>query len=282
MKKIILFSIVLFAFTTKTNAQVTLEHTYDSAGALIAFPIYQQLYIVKLEVDGEKYVFVDRADKLLRFYNMNHSPWKTISFASTIDLNTGSNTQNIMYISQHLFNTDDQIEFLYGDLDQNNVYNFVTQIVNEDGSIMFTENNAGPWVKINFPAAQLPIYNTSVGTKMILSLSNGNANVYSLAGTLSAGIIAMPDNSQNNLMASMAYPNPTSSSTRIDYTLPNGVNKGEMVFYDTQGKEIKRFNVDRTFNNLTISTEDLQSGIYYYNLQTSFGNSEAKKLVTIK
>ncbi|MCE9538103.1 MAG: T9SS type A sorting domain-containing protein, partial [Bacteroidetes bacterium] len=78
------------------------------------------------------------------------------------------------------------------------------------------------------------------------------------------------------------YPNPTNSSTKIDYTLPNGINKGEIVFYDTQGKEVKRFNVDNTFNSLEISTEDLRSGIYYYNLQTAQGNSGAKKLVTVK
>jgi hypothetical protein len=280
MKKLIF--IALWTFTISAKAQITFEHTYDSAGSLIANPICQQLYIVKLEVDGEKYVFVDRADKLIRFFNMNHTPWKTISYSGAIDFNPNNNTQNIMYISQHLFNMDDKIEFLYGDFDGNNVFTSVTQIINEDGTILFTENNAGPWVKLNFPEPQLPIYNTSFGTKMILSLSNGNANVYSLGGTLANGIIAMPNNAQNNLMASMAYPNPTRTSARIDYTLPQGVNKGEMVFYDTQGKEIKRFNVDRTFNNLTISTEDLQSGIYYYNLQTSLGNSDAKKLVTIK
>ncbi|MFY9309945.1 MAG: T9SS type A sorting domain-containing protein [Bacteroidia bacterium] len=282
MKKIIFFSIALFAFTIKVNAQITLEHTYNSAGSLVAFPNYQQLYIVNLEVDGEKYVFVDRANKEVKFYNLNHTLWKTISYAGTIDLNSGSNTRDILYISQHLFDTDNEIEFLYDDIDQNDAFVSVTQIVNEDGSILFTENNAGPWVKINFPQPQLSIYNTVSGTKMILSLSNGDANVYSLAGTLSAGIVANPSSELNQLKTSVAYPNPTNSSTKIDYTLPNNITKGEIVFYDTHGKEIKRFNVDNTFNSLLISTEDLQSGIYYYNLQTTQGNSGAKKLVTVK
>ena len=115
-----------------------------------------------------------------------------------------------------------------------------------------------------------------------MSGEDGKAYVYGLAGTLTEGIVANPNNTQNGLMASTAYPNPARSSTKIDYTLPNGVNKGEIVFYDTQGKEVKRFNVDNTFNSLQISTEDLQSGLYYYNLQTTQGISEAKKLVTIK
>jgi hypothetical protein len=277
MKKITFILFCILAVNAK--GQITLEHTYTSAGSLIAFPNYQQLYITKLEVDGEKYVFVDRANKEVKFYNFNHTLWKTISYAGTIDLNSGSNTRDILYISQHLFDTDDEIEFLYDDIDG---LIAVTQIVNEDGSILFTENDAGPWVKINFPQPQLPIYNTSSGTKMILSLGNGDANVYSLAGTLSSGIVANPNSEFNQLRTSFAYPNPTNSSTKIDYTLPNGITKGEIVFYDTQGKEVKRFNVDNTFNSLLVSTEDLQSGTYYYSLQTRQGVSGAKKLVTVK
>lgn len=283
MKKIIF--IALFAFTINVKAQITLEHTYDSAGYFFASTIYQQLYIVKLEVDGDKIVFVDRDKKLVRFYNLNHSPWKTISFSGATDLNTNANVQSIMYISQHLFDADDEIEFLY--VDQNQPTAAITQVVNEDGSILFTANNQAPLVYTTAPQAQLPIYNTSAGTKMILSggafnIGDGNAYFYGLAGTLANGIKGYTNNELNNLRTSMAYPNPTSSSTKIDYMLPKGINTGEIVFYDTQGKEVKRFNVDNTFNTLEISTEDLQSGIYYYNLQTTQGISEAKKLVTIK
>lgn len=279
MKKLIF--VALWTFTINVKAQVTLEHTYDSAGVFFSNTTTQQLYIVKLEVDGEKIVFVDRADKLVKFYNSNHTPWKSISFAAATDLRPNVNGQAIMYISQHLFNTDNAIEFLYVDY-TGFLDTLVTQIINEDGSILFTANQQSPSVVSTAPDTQLPIYNTSTGTKLILSGLDGKAYFYGLAGTLANGIKGYTNNPQNNLMASMAYPNPTRTSARIDYTLPNGVNKGEMVFYDTQGKEIKRFNVDRTFNNLTISTEDLQSGIYYYNLQTSLGNSDAKKLVTIK
>jgi hypothetical protein len=281
MKKTILFSIVLFAFVIKVNAQITLEHTYDSAGAYFSNTTVQQLYIVKLEVDGEKIVFVDRADKLVKFYNLNHTPWKNISFAAATDLRPNVNGQAIIYISQHLFNTDDAIEFLYVDY-TGFLDTLVTQIINEDGSVLFTANQQAPSVVSTAPQVQFPIYNTNAGTKLILSGTDGKAYYYSLVGTLTNGIIAAPDNELKRLQASFAYPNPTNSDTRIDYTLPNGVNTGEIVFYDTQGKEVKRFNVDNTFNSLLVSTEDLQSGIYYYNLQTAQGNSGAKKLVTVK
>lgn len=279
MKKIILFSVAI-VLSIPVFAQITLEHTYDSYGYYGGPSSAQQLYMVKLEVDGNKYVFVDKANKLVKFYNLNHSPWKTISFASVTSPGVAYNLKYIMYISQHLFDIDDEIEFLFSD----NEGGGITQVINEDGSILFTANQL-PFHYESIPQEQVPIYNTNEGTKMILNggvSSDANAYVYSLAGTLSAGIKGYTNNEQNNLRTSVAYPNPARTSTRIDYVLPNTINKGEIVFYDTQGKEVKRFNVDRTFDNLTISTEDLQSGIYYYNLQTSLGNSEAKKLVTIK
>lgn len=280
MKKLI-FIIIYIVFTINAKAQVTLEQTYSLAGYYADWNSWQQLYIVKLEVDSDKLVFADKTNKLLKFYNLNYTPWKTISFAAATDLNPSKNFMNITYISQHLFDTDDEIEFLY--VDQNSGQ-FITQVVNEDGSILFTATDQGPILRGSVPQAESPIYNTSAGTKLILSgsSSDSSAYVYSLAGTLTTGITAMPNNEYNSLRTSMAYPNPARSSTKIDYTLPKGVNYGELVFYDAQGKEVKRFNVDNTFNSLTISTEDLQSGVYYYNLQTAQGFSDGKKLVTIK
>ncbi len=81
---------------------------------------------------------------------------------------------------------------------------------------------------------------------------------------------------------SNAYPNPAKNTTRIDYTLPDGVNNGVIVFYDLQGNEIKRFKVDKTFDHLLVSTADLSSGTYYFQLQTALQNSEGKKIVVIK
>ena len=120
---------------------------------------------------------------------------------------------------------------------------------------------------------------------MILSYANGQAKVFSLPGTLSAYIAE----ANNNLLAtqmqssvSNPYPNPAVNTTKIDYTLQEGINEGEIVFYDLQGNEVKRFKVDKTFNTLLISTADIAAGTYYYQLQTAAQNSEGKKMVVIK
>lgn len=129
----------------------------------------------------------------------------------------------------------------------------------------------------------LPV-DDDVNTNYSLSDINGalRMGIDSIYLSSATDIKGYKDNESNNLRTSMAYPNPASSSTKIDYSLPSGVNNGEIVLYDIQGKEVKRFNVNSTFNTLMISTEDLQSGLYYYNLQTTQGISEAKKLVTVK
>lgn len=118
---------------------------------------------------------------------------------------------------------------------------------------------------------------------MILSYGNGQAKVFALGGTLSNSIASANQNllNQNALLAN-AYPNPTSNSTTVAYQLPANVNEGEIVFYDLQGNEIKRFRVDRSFTSLLISTSDIAAGTYYYQLQTSNNASAGKQLVVIK
>ncbi|MEO8149322.1 MAG: T9SS type A sorting domain-containing protein [Bacteroidia bacterium] len=284
MKTKILLIGLLFWLTVNAKGQIILEHTYDSAGVYSSYASRSQLYVVKLEVDSDKYVHIDRFNKLVRFYNMNHTFWKAISFANATDLDTVWNNQSILYISEHLFDLDNEIEFLYVDVGSSGS-TCVTQVINENGSVLFTATNQIPDVKVNAPQSQLPIYNTSAGTKMILSGAHFidiNAYVYSLAGTLTAGIISNSNTDIDNLMTSLPFPNPAMTSTKINYTFPKGVSKGEIVFYDTQGKEVKRFNVDNTFDSILISTEDLRSGTYYYNLQTARGISDAKKLITVR
>jgi hypothetical protein len=296
MKKL-LFSLVILLMSMQTYAQITLEHTYDSTGYFQPsdtggnFCYGRQLfYLVNLEIDGDKYVQINKPSQTIKFYNLNHTLWKSISYSNVSTNITpfpGYDKINcsILYISQSLFNTDAKIEFMYTcswyyPADTSN--KAITQIVNEDDSILFSDA-ASPVVTPTWANQYYPIYNTSSGTKMILSNVMGKAEVYSLAGTLTDGIAE----TNKKLMAmqssvSNAYPNPNTGSAKIDYTLPPGVNEGEIVFYNLMGNEVKRFKVDRTFNTLLISTKDIAAGTYYYQLQTEGEYSGGKKMVVIK
>ncbi|HEX7415356.1 MAG TPA: T9SS type A sorting domain-containing protein [Bacteroidia bacterium] len=78
------------------------------------------------------------------------------------------------------------------------------------------------------------------------------------------------------------YPNPASNVTTIDYNLPDGANQGDIVFYNLQGLEVKRYKVDKAFSSLLISTNDIAAGTYFYQLQIGGNASAAKKMVVVK
>ena len=213
---------------------------------------------------------------------MNHSLQKTIDFSSFPQASPMNNHIYFLYFSESLFNLDSKIEFMYAA--HNTSGPPYTGIYNEDGTLEFSDTGIAA-IFIEYPEQQFPIYNTPLGTKMILSYGNGHAKVFSLAGTLTTSI----QESNNNLIVAQSkskisnpYPNPSTNSTKIDYTLPDSVNEGEIVFYNLQGAEVKRFKVDKTFSTLLVSTADIAAGTYLYQLQTSGQSTEGNKMVVIK
>lgn len=269
--------ILMFAVCFNVNAQITLEHVYDSASTYaIGNPVCQdQLLIVNFEISGYQYVRINRHGKNICIYDMNHSLINIIDYSTFPFNHLYPNDVNILYLSESLFDSDPGKEFIFGTIDG------PLGIYNDDGSIIFSDS-AAPIVLPNIPIQQYPIYNSPYGTKMILSYKNGQAKVFSLPGTLSTAISEANNNLLTRYSISNAYPNPAISYTNIDYKLPDGINQGEIVLYDLQGKEIKRYNVDRTFNSLLISTDDIPAGSYYYQLQTKAQSSEGKKLIVVE
>jgi len=239
---------------------------------------------VNFEVSGYRYVKVNRCGKIISIYDLNHSLVKNISMANMPTSPPYNILGDVLYLSEQLFNLDSKVEFIYCHSFTNSQGNgdYVTSVYDENGTMLFTDT-AWPGIRLNFEQQQLPIYNTSQGTKLILSCLNGTAKVYGLAGTLSTSIGSQNQELliQSNFVSN-PYPNPTASTTRIDYILPKGVSTGEMIFYDLQGHEIKRYKVDSTFDHLLISTSDIPAGTYNYQLETDSKSTSGKKLVVIK
>ncbi|MCW3103073.1 MAG: hypothetical protein JWO09_1513 [Bacteroidetes bacterium] len=284
MKKTILLALLLCISAAK--AQITLEHTYDTASVSSAAFIPAQLMIVDFEASGQRYVKINRDQKQIQIYTMGHALTKVISYSAFPQ--ACNNLPYVLYLSERLFDPDPDIEFMY--IATNCSGTTSTYIYKENGTLLFSAV-AAPLIMSTIELQQYPIYNTNQGTKMILSFSDGTAKVYSLPGVLPCtspcnssaatgihnGGILPPGN-----MISNPYPNPASTATTIDYSLPENINEGEIVFYDLQGKEIKRFKVDRTFSSLVVSTSDIAAGSYYYQLQVKGNASTSKKLIVIK
>ncbi len=282
MKKIILIAMLAIAALSSRQtlmAQITLEHTYDSASS-ISLGWGGQLMIINFEVEGKKYVRSSPLNNSITIYNLDHSIYKSFIIPGT------PIGYQLMYFSEHLFNTDDKIEYMVIEEPSNGT--FTTSIYNEDGVQLFHKPNQAPVVTGQFPDEQVPIYNTLNGTKMILSgdvtdITNYATYVYSLPGTLSNSIKQINNSNNNQLSMENIYPNPSNgNNTTIEFYLPQGVNSGVVVVYNLQGMELKRYQVDNTFHSLIIQNSDLHSGTYFYQLLTSIGTTGAKKMIVVK
>jgi len=266
MKKIILILFLLSALggLKSIKAQITFEHAYDSA--------YANLYIVNLEVEGMKYAKRGHWSTIL--YNLDHSLFKIMPLPTAPN---GVTNWFLLYISEHLFNTNDSIEYMYGYTDTKAHF----YILSESGNVIFYKDSLVPQVLPNAPQTQVPIYNTPDGTKMIVSVTGSlKANVYGLGGTLTNAI--QPVGTTVNLEELSIFPNPSHENTTIDFALPSGVNTADVVLFDLNGTEIKRYKVDNTFNNLILNNGDLKSGTYLYELVAANQTIGFKKMIVIK
>jgi hypothetical protein len=160
------------------------------------------------------------------------------------------------------------------------------RIYNEDAVLLFGLDSATTLIYNNQGYENNGIKNTPNGYKMLLQQwipmpggggTTGAVKVYSLSGNLPLMVKPIT----KDVIIADAFPNPSEAKVSIPYALPDGINKGEIVFFDLNGKEIKRFTVTDAFNTLELNTE-LGNGTYFYQLQTSQTTSGAKKLIIIK
>ena len=288
MKKLLF--LVLLAFGMNAKAQIALEHTYPKGDGNSG-----RLRVVHLTAAGYKYSeFLQSGNTgVINLYNLNHSFYKSIN----VPPQNGTFVR-VYYISDELFNTNPlDIEYLVRDYNSTTVKNYI-HVYDEIGNTLFSKdsvilaNSGETW---NFWE---PVFYTPSGVKMILyrdfgfsSAGDSSAFVYSLPGILPcndcangiiSGLTDPNGGGELGIGIENSYPNPAINSTRIDYTFPNGVNQGEIVIYDLQGKELRCYKVDKTFDHLLISTYDIPAGTYFYQLQTSAQVSEGKKMVVIK
>ncbi|HTA28012.1 MAG TPA: T9SS type A sorting domain-containing protein [Bacteroidia bacterium] len=297
MKNLLIAISMLFC-VGGAKAQLTYEHTYDTGS--YNYTTGYGLRIIHFSSLGYKYVMVnpDNLHGMVEIYNLNHSLYK--QFAIPPQPLSASNPPLIVeYVSDSLFNNNSSdIEYLmeYSDVNSTGY----VKVYNDAGSLIFSKDSVcfggdgGLGGPNDFPYTE-PVFYTPNGYKIILNDSYGfslgsKAYVYGLPGALPCS-----ECSNSNLITSIqpltqggsgsllnAYPNPAKNSTTIKYELPNGANQGEIIFYDLQGRQVKSFTVDRTFDSLLVSTADLATGTYFYILRANGNYVGSKKMVIIK
>lgn len=280
MKKILL-TLVIIAESFCANCQITLERTLsyynngESEPSTVLINHEMMYAIVHYETD---LMNIDS----IKIYNWNHSLFKSLPFIVCNNCGAAGNCSSgtgpsLSYTSTSLFDLDSTtIEYMYLATDTTSCTDGILEIRSEGGTLLFHEDNI-------YGIGVLP---TPSGFKLELLNIVGECKIYSLPGSLpcvscNGGMVevrGVESPSQGNLFN---YPNPAFDKTTIEYSLPQGINSGEIVFYSLTGVEIKRLKVDRNFHDLQLSTRDLPAGTYFYQLQTTSG-SLAKKMVVIK
>src|ERR1700741_3902662 len=107
--------LLLSLFGARLNSQVLFENDYDSASTFaIGSPVYQdQLLLVNFEITGEHYVKICRHAKKITVYDLTHSLTKTVDFSTFPFDSSNPNSQEFMYFSESLFDTDPGMEFMF-------------------------------------------------------------------------------------------------------------------------------------------------------------------------
>lgn len=81
---------------------------------------------------------------------------------------------------------------------------------------------------------------------------------------------------------SNAYPNPASASTTISYSLPKNSNNARIVIRDLLGATVKEIPITDFKGKKTITTSDMQDGIYFYSLVLDEKIITTKRLIIRK
>ena len=214
-----LLVVLLFAFSVKANAQITLLKTYPTDTSQYYVQPFQPVY---LKHSGYKFVFLH--SDTLTFYNLNLSLYKNAIFPAY--WLSGPPSCHIEYISEGLFDLDT----LHIDYSIVNAYGDSIVVYKDDGTVVYRNDTACDWFSLGgmgFTVSS-PIITTDSGTFMILRIRRSSATqLYKLPGSLQCipgcnsndYITYNPVTNLNN-GAIKAYPNPAVTVSYTHLTLP--------------------------------------------------------------
>jgi outer membrane protein OmpA-like peptidoglycan-associated protein len=160
-------------------AQIDLAHTYSNSARNAAGNM-GRLSLTRLEVAGCKYLKVDKINQVIELFHLDHSPYKTISFAQGPFVTT--NPCEVMYVTQSLFDLNLKIEFLISGVDKNGDYR--TLIYDEDGKVLLDETDAFASHQVFPLEGQGPVYQVPGGARLLLDYRDGSVGVFDLPGNL--------------------------------------------------------------------------------------------------
>jgi hypothetical protein len=257
----ILFTVLFLVAVTATSAQITHENTYSVSTS-----------ICNLEKSGDKYFTMDVANKQCKIYNMDHSLYRTITLVVPAEYYLS----NLQHVSEHLFNQDDLIEFVYiyskyNQTETSYYYSYETIVINELGTELLKVTGAG----------HTEILNTDDNGKKLLVYVY---DFYQIPATTQTQVYALPEAPlksgpiRSHLGIGNPWPNPSSGMVHIPVKIPPHAGPGELILYNLHGQEVMRQEVSGEEELIILQDGVLIPGTYVYKIASGKDESEGKKI----
>lgn len=253
---------ILLLLSLESNAQITLEHTFDD---LLQWQgdIYmeQNLYPTNTyQITGIK----DNSYSIM-IYNSDYSLQSSKTFNFTPPIGYKISTVSV---SRKLFNSDENYEFMVSYVNDNAFDNthYKIKLYDQNGNVIKDFGTsyiltAYSYLHVVNGKLRLIIYNLTVDGKQ-------KTEIYSVPGVAPAKV-----NSINESIVLPPYPNPSNSVITIPYQLQQG-EKATMNIYNVQGQLIEIKNIDSNFNKALLNVSAYNKGTYIYEL-----NGISKKFI---
>lgn len=250
MKKL-LFSVAVFA-TSFAFGQITLQHSFPDGEEVYAYTSGNEMFYVSKTPDNK-----------LKIYNADYSLKKTIN----VPIPTGYEMYfygynydgNPFSISKHIFNTDDNYEFMIEIYNSANNWSKML-LVNENGSLI-KDFHPNPTAKRY--GEKYEVYHDSLANinKLIvynwINTSDNQTDVYSLP---TSALTTKEIQSKGKLSA---FPVPANKILNI-VNPENGTNFVEI--YDASGKMVANKSFLKSENKISVDVESLPKGVYTYKI----------------
>jgi hypothetical protein len=257
---VILFLVFMDTGMT-VNAQPSLEYTYPVSTS-----------ICHLEQSGDKYFTMDVTNMQCRIYNMDHSLYRTINLSVPADYYL----YNIQHVSEHMFNQDDLIEFVYiyskyNPTETSYYYSYETRVINENGLEVLKIPGAG----------YTEILETQDGSRKFLVYVYDFYQVPATTQTMVYSLADEPMKSgpiQQQHRLGNPWPNPSRGAINIPVNLPPDAGPGTLILYNMQGQEVLRQAVEGEQEFIIFPDGVLIPGTYVLKLKSGKRETQGKKI----
>ena len=110
----------------------------------------------------------------------------------------------------------------------------------------------------------------------VYEYNNEANNLVSFSAHYVGGNCTAGYNNITNIFSVKSYPNPANNRINFDYNINK---KSYITIHDITGKKVGSIELNTNLNSATFNTEDLQSGIYFYNVHIDGFRTKTDKFI---